>query len=106
MTLSSQRTSLFLKENLERKNLNEKLAEGKKKRQRKEEEANNLSAKLRVSSKAVLTFQDLCYDVPVPSGHLRLLHQICGYVRPGELTALMVNASSSGFSRFICADNR
>jgi len=50
---------------------------------------------LKVNSKAVLTWEDLCYDVPVPSGQLRLLNNIFGYVKPGQLTALM-GASGAG----------
>jgi ATP-binding cassette, subfamily G (WHITE), member 2, SNQ2 len=37
----------------------------------------------------------LNYDVPTPSGQLRLLDNIYGYVKPGELTALM-GASGAG----------
>lgn len=37
----------------------------------------------------------MCYDVPVPSGQLRLLKNIYGYVKPGQLTALM-GASGAG----------
>ena len=50
---------------------------------------------LKVESKAVLTWENLTYDVPVPSGQLRLLRDVFGYVRPGQLTALM-GASGAG----------
>jgi len=43
----------------------------------------------------VLTWEDLCYDVPIPGGELRLLNNIFGFVKPGQLTALM-GASGAG----------
>lgn len=43
----------------------------------------------------MLTWEDLCYDVPVPAGQLRLLKNIFGFVKPGQLTALM-GASGAG----------
>lgn len=48
-----------------------------------------------INSKAILTWEDLCYDVESPSGKMRLLNNIYGYVRPGSLTALM-GASGAG----------
>jgi ATP-binding cassette, subfamily G (WHITE), member 2, SNQ2 len=48
-----------------------------------------------MNSKAILTWEGLNYDVPTPAGQLRLLNNIYGYVRPGELTALM-GASGAG----------
>jgi ATP-binding cassette subfamily G (WHITE) protein 2 (SNQ2) len=59
------------------------------------EERTEDSSDLNITSKAVLTWEDLCYDVPVPSGELRLLKHIYGYVKPGQLTALM-GASGAG----------
>ncbi|OBT73949.1 hypothetical protein VF21_07432 [Pseudogymnoascus sp. 05NY08] len=53
------------------------------------------SSDLKIESKAVLTWEGLNYDVPTPSGQLRLLNNIYGYVKPGELTALM-GASGAG----------
>jgi ATP-binding cassette subfamily G (WHITE) protein 2 (SNQ2) len=50
---------------------------------------------LNIESKAVLTWEKLAYDVPVPSGQLRLLRDVYGYVKPGQLTALM-GASGAG----------
>ncbi|KAH9941401.1 pleiotropic drug resistance ABC transporter [Amylocystis lapponica] len=35
------------------------------------------------------SFQDLCYVVPVSGGKRQLLDNVCGYVAPGKLTALM-----------------
>ncbi|KAF2096243.1 hypothetical protein NA57DRAFT_67762 [Rhizodiscina lignyota] len=86
--------TFFAKENKERKELNEKLQQKRDKRNRKEEE-DNTGAGLNIASKAVLTWEAINYDVPVPSGQLRLLKNIYGYVKPGTLTALM-GASGAG----------
>ncbi|KAL2354654.1 ATP-binding cassette transporter ABC2 [Cryomyces antarcticus] len=85
--------TFFAKENKELKALNEELQ--KKKERRSNKEAQDDEFDLKITSKAVLTWEDLCYDVPVPSGQLRLLKNICGYVKPGTLTALM-GASGAG----------
>ncbi|KAF9691287.1 hypothetical protein EKO04_010765 [Ascochyta lentis] len=86
--------TFFVKENKELKELNTKLREKKDRRNNKEENVND-SSELNITSKAVLTWEDLTYDVPVPSGELRLLKHIYGYVKPGQLTALM-GASGAG----------
>jgi ATP-binding cassette, subfamily G (WHITE), member 2, SNQ2 len=52
-----------------------------------------------VRSTKTLTWENLNYHVPTPSGPLRLLHDINGYVKPGTLTALM-GASGAGMSLF------
>jgi ATP-binding cassette subfamily G (WHITE) protein 2 (SNQ2) len=75
--------------------LNQKLREKRDKKNRKEEGGTDASSDLKITSKAVLTWENLCYDVPVPSGQLRLLKDIFGYVKPGQLTALM-GASGAG----------
>lgn len=76
----------YAKEDKETKTLNDALMEKRKRRQLKQkEEGRNFD----IASKAVLTWEDLCYDVPTPSGQLRLLKNIFGYVKPGSLTALM-----------------
>ncbi|KAK3679890.1 ATP-binding cassette transporter snq2 [Recurvomyces mirabilis] len=85
--------TFYAKENSERKKLNEALQAKKAKRSRHDKEES--SSDLNIASKAVLTWEDLCYDVPVQSGQLRLLNNIYGYVKPGELTALM-GASGAG----------
>lgn len=85
----------FAKEDNELKELNQKLKEKRDKRNRKEEGGTDASSGLKITSKAVLTWENLCYDVPVPSGQLRLLKDIFGYVKPGQLTALM-GASGAG----------
>lgn len=85
--------TFFAKEDKERKSLNDALAE--KKARRGAKDSQNESSELSIESKAVLTWEDMCYDVPVPSGQLRLLNNIFGYVKPGQLTALM-GASGAG----------
>lgn len=86
--------TFFAKENKERKELNEALQTKKKQRTRGGSEK-DAASDLHIESKAVLTWEDICYDVPVPSGQLRLLKNIFGYVKPGQLTALM-GASGAG----------
>ncbi|USW51713.1 Putative AAA+ ATPase domain, CDR ABC transporter, ABC-2 type transporter, ABC-transporter [Septoria linicola] len=85
--------TFYAKEDKERKQLNDALAEKRQKRSRKEGEAGG--SDLSIESKAVLTWENLCYEVPVPSGQLQLLNNIFGYVKPGQLTALM-GASGAG----------
>ena len=83
----------FAKETPELKELNSKLRQKQDARNRKE--VNNATEDLKIESKAILTWEDLSYDVPVPGGTLRLLNSIYGYVKPGQLTALM-GASGAG----------
>jgi ABC-type multidrug transport system ATPase subunit len=83
----------YAKENTERKMLNIALAA--KRENRRLRGVEEQGSKLDIRSKAVLTWEKLTYDVPVPSGQLRLLKDVYGYVRPGELTALM-GASGAG----------
>jgi ATP-binding cassette, subfamily G (WHITE), member 2, SNQ2 len=84
---------VFQKPNAERKRLNEALTSKRLQRQksRKEEDGSTLS----IESKSVLTWENLNYDVPVPGGTRRLLSNVFGYVKPGQLTALM-GASGAG----------
>lgn len=82
----------FARENAERKELNHELMRKREKRQLKQ---GSQESNFNIASKAVLTWENLCYDVPVPSGQLRLLKDVFGYVRPGALTALM-GASGAG----------
>ncbi|KAL9102439.1 MAG: hypothetical protein Q9187_009122, partial [Circinaria calcarea] len=84
--------TFFAKENDERKQLNKELLE---RRERKRLRDLNEGSDLHIESKAVLTWENLTYDVPVPSGQLRLLKDIFGFVKPGQLTALM-GASGAG----------
>lgn len=84
---------VFQKPNDERKRLNEALAGQRleRRKSRKQEER----AELTVESESILTWEALNYDVPTPAGSLRLLNNVYGYVRPGQLTALM-GASGAG----------
>ena len=84
--------TFFAKENEERKKLNEVLMRKRKERKRNED---SQESDLSITSRAVLTWENLYYDVPVPSGQPRLLKDVFGYVRPGQLTVLM-GASGAG----------
>lgn len=84
--------TFFAKEDVEKKKLNDELMQRRQKRLQKQEMQ---GPKLNITSKSVLTWENLCYDVPVPSGQLRLLKDVFGYVQPGRLTALM-GASGAG----------
>ena len=84
--------TFFSKEDAERKRLNEQLIQARDRRRINETDRGTA---LNIESKAVLTWENLTYDVPVPSGQLRLLRDVFGYVRPGQLTALM-GASGAG----------
>ena len=86
--------TFFARENSETKVLNKQLEEQKQRRLTKTDQ--NDSSTLHIASKAVLTWEGLNYDVPLKGGTTkRLLSDIYGYVRPGELTALM-GASGAG----------
>ncbi|KAK9775327.1 putative ABC-2 type transporter-domain-containing protein [Seiridium cardinale] len=84
---------VFQKPNEERKRLNEALAN--KRLQRQKSRRDEGSSALSIESKSVLTWEHLNYDVPVPGGTRRLLNDVFGYVKPGQLTALM-GASGAG----------
>ncbi|KAF2235879.1 putative ABC transporter [Viridothelium virens] len=85
--------TFYAKENEERQGLNGTLEKRREARLHKEIEQSDSG--LKVDSRAVITWEDICYDVPVPSGQVRLLKNIYGYVKPGQLTALM-GASGAG----------
>ena len=92
--------TFYQKENEERRKLNEALhlkraSRSTKEDNRSDSQGSESDSGLSIESKAVLTWEDLCYDVPVPSGTRRLLSNIYGYVKPGQLTALM-GASGAG----------
>lgn len=84
--------TFFQKENKERGELNQALETKKANRQSKTVDA---GANLKISSTSVFTWEDVSYEVPVPSGTRRLLNSVYGYVQPGKLTALM-GASGAG----------
>ncbi|KAF9891259.1 hypothetical protein FE257_004823 [Aspergillus nanangensis] len=85
--------TFFQKENGERKKLNETLMA--KLDSRRSKGLDEPETDINISSKSVLTWEDVCYDVPVSSGTRRLLNSVYGYVQPGKLTALM-GASGAG----------
>ncbi|ROW13458.1 hypothetical protein VPNG_04398 [Cytospora leucostoma] len=85
---------IFQRPNAERKALNEALQRKREERQKNKAEA-DAGGEMKIESKSVLTWEDLVYDVPVAGGTRRLLNNIYGYVKPGELTALM-GASGAG----------
>ncbi|KAI8682573.1 hypothetical protein LRP88_05463 [Fusarium phalaenopsidis] len=84
---------VYNKPNKERTALNEKLLE--KREAKRKDRSNENGAELKIESESILTWENLNYDVPVPGGTRRLLNNVFGYVRPGELTALM-GASGAG----------
>lgn len=91
--LGGNTVRVFQRPNDERKRLNEALKQqlDNRRKGKKEEE----TSQLKIKSESILTWEGLNYDVPVPGGNRRLLNNVFGYVRPGELTALM-GASGAG----------
>lgn len=85
--------TFFQKENKERKELNAALE--KKKANRQLHKTMDAGTNLKISSTSIFTWEDVCYEVPVPSGKRRLLNSVYGFVEPGKLTALM-GASGAG----------
>jgi ATP-binding cassette subfamily G (WHITE) protein 2 (SNQ2) len=83
---------VYVKPNKDRKRLNKTLIE---RRDRRRYSGEAQGSKLHIASKAILTWECLNYVVPTPAGKLRLLNNVYGYVKPGELTALM-GVSGSG----------
>ncbi|GAA6025142.1 hypothetical protein JCM11491_000230 [Sporobolomyces phaffii] len=90
--------NVFAKEDKERKALNEKLASEKE-----DFRAGRIEQNLGedVAHKHPFVWQDLTYTVPVPGGERQLLDHVYGYVRPGQLTALM---GSSGAGKTTLLD--
>jgi ABC-type multidrug transport system ATPase subunit/ABC-type multidrug transport system permease subunit len=84
---------VFQKPNKERDELNAALVA--KRDARRSTKGDSAASEMNINSKAILTWEGLNYDVPTPAGQLRLLDNIYGYVKPGELTALM-GASGAG----------
>jgi ATP-binding cassette, subfamily G (WHITE), member 2, PDR len=99
--MGGNQAHVYQKPNAERKALNEALMRKRKEKRKavtdttpKEGEA-EVESELKITSESILTWEDLVYDVPVPGGTRRLLNNVYGYVRPGQLTALM-GASGAG----------
>ncbi len=89
---------MFQKPNAERTRLNEELVRKKEEKRKAARDGGgdeSDSSDLNIKSESILTWEDLCYEVPVPGGTRRLLDHVFGYVKPGQLTALM-GASGAG----------
>ncbi|KAK0628734.1 ABC-2 type transporter-domain-containing protein [Bombardia bombarda] len=84
---------IFQKPNAERKKLNADLLS--KRDARRQARKDDGKSELKINSESILTWENLCYEVPVPGGHRQLLDHVFGYVKPGQLTALM-GASGAG----------
>ncbi|GAA5932006.1 hypothetical protein JCM1841_003594 [Sporobolomyces salmonicolor] len=90
--------NIFAKENKERKDLNESLQKNKLAFRRGEVEQADLGD---IAHTRPFTWEDLTYTVPVPGGQRQLLDHVFGYVKPGQLTALM---GSSGAGKTTLLD--
>ncbi|KAH9818486.1 ABC-2 type transporter-domain-containing protein [Melampsora americana] len=90
--------NVFLQENTERKKLNGRLQERKRayRSGKSEQDFSDL-----IKTRKPFTWENLSYDIPVPGGERRILHEIYGYVKPGTLTALM---GSSGAGKTTLLD--
>ncbi len=84
---------VYRKPDAERTELNRRLLE--KRDEHRKAKKDMESSDLKLNSKSVLTWEALNYHVPVPGGSRRLLNNVYGYVKPGQLTALM-GASGAG----------
>lgn len=84
---------VYAKPTKELETLNAALTE--KREAKRKDKSNEEGSDLTMTSTSVLTWEELNYDVPVPGGTRRLLNNVFGYVKPGELTALM-GASGAG----------
>ncbi|TGJ86324.1 hypothetical protein E0Z10_g2437 [Xylaria hypoxylon] len=91
--MGGNQAKVFARPNAERTALNEALSS--KRLQRQKSRTNDEDSALKIESTSILTWEDLNYDVPVPGGTRRLLNNVFGYCKPGELTALM-GASGAG----------
>lgn len=84
---------MFVKEDKETKELNERLRD---RAAHKEKDTSESFARGKT-----LTWKDVNYVVPVPGGTRRLLHDVTGYVKSGQLVALM---GASGAGKTTCLD--
>lgn len=92
--MGGNQAKVFQKPNAERKKLNDELLR-KREEKRKARGEESDSSDLNIKSESILTWEDLCYEVPIPGGTRQLLDHVFGYVKPGQLTALM-GASGAG----------
>lgn len=60
---------------------------------------NNASAIIQRQT-AIFHWQDVCYDIKIKSENRRILDHVDGWVKPGQLTALM---GVSGAGKYSCA---
>ncbi|KAK4183582.1 putative ATP-binding transporter [Podospora australis] len=91
--MGGNQAKVFQRPNAERKKLNQELIQ--KKEERRKTSAEQSDSELNIKSESILTWENLCYEVPVAGGTRRLLDRVFGYVKPGQLTALM-GASGAG----------
>ncbi|KAH6617791.1 ABC-2 type transporter-domain-containing protein [Chaetomium sp. MPI-SDFR-AT-0129] len=92
--MGGNQAKVFQKPNAERKALNDELLRKRDEKRRTGAEESD-SSDLNIKSESILTWENLCYEVPVPGGTRQLLDHVFGYVKPGQLTALM-GASGAG----------
>ncbi|GAA6042344.1 hypothetical protein JCM8097_003859 [Rhodosporidiobolus ruineniae] len=92
------RVNVYARQNAKRRKLNAEL-EKNKEAYRKGEVEQDLSGL--IQTRKPFTWENLTYTVPVPGGHRQLLDHVFGYVRPGQLTALM---GSSGAGKTTLLD--
>lgn len=83
---------VFKKEDKKLKKDNERLAERRDAFRRGELDQDLSQLKM---APQPFTWENVNYHVPVPGGQKQLLKDVCGYVKPGSLTALM-GASGAG----------
>ncbi|KAF8555113.1 pleiotropic drug resistance ABC transporter [Imleria badia] len=98
---------IYAKEDKDTKELNEIQREKKARRHEKyddekpQKQSRDEEKPSPKTHRRAFTWEDLNYHVPVRGGTKRLLHDVCGYVKPGTLTALM---GASGAGKTTCLD--
>ncbi|ORY72886.1 pleiotropic drug resistance ABC transporter [Leucosporidium creatinivorum] len=95
---TAPRINVFAKEDKERQHLNAELEKNKQAYRRGEMEQDLSSL---IQTKKPFTWKNLTYTVPVTGGQRQLLDHVFGFVRPGQLTALM---GSSGAGKTTLLD--
>ncbi|KAH7930451.1 hypothetical protein BV22DRAFT_1028421 [Leucogyrophana mollusca] len=97
---------IYAKEDADAKKRNTVLREkkaqrGEKEKAIEEEKPSSKDNTALLAHRKTFTWENLNYHVPVADGTKRLLHDVCGYVKPGTLTALM---GASGAGKTTCLD--